>query len=92
MAKTFTMGTTPETVIREAFVANGGFHWNLQGEDSRVADMASVLSMNETREDGFVAIADRLWAFANETDDGEAAEVAMSLRSGMLGCIGIEEI
>lgn len=92
MGKTFTMGTTPEAVIREAFRANGGFHWNLQGEDSRVADMAGVLSMNETREDGFVAILDRLWAFAGETEDTDAADVAISLRSGILTVMGIEEI
>lgn len=92
MRKSFTMGTTPEAVIRQAFEDNDGFHWNLQGEDSRVADMAGITYMNETREDGFVEILSRLWAFAETTDDREAADVAISLRSGMLGCLGIEEI
>ena len=94
---TYTFGTTPETVIREAFADDdtGGFYWTFQGSDSRQAERLDLHNIDESKVEGFIKIVDRLvdpGEYLRLEDDDRMWDWAPSLRAAMLTSIGIDEI
>ena len=94
---TFTFGTTPEPVIRDAFADEdtGGFYWDLRGSDSRNAERLDLHRIDESKVEGFIKIIDRLadpGVYLRLEDDDVLWDWAPSLRADMLASIEIEEI
>ena len=94
---TFTFGTTPESVIRDAFADpdSGGFYWDLRGSDSRNAERLDIHQIDESKVEGFIKIIDRLTdpgAYLRLEDEDDLWDWAPSLRADMLAAIEIEEV